>query len=338
MDKRYRIIRYFGDGETAETEAIIDRVGAQLVSLKIKGVEVMFQGALSPETSQWKATAKNLFPNPGPLGKTDSSGRELKTEIYDVNGKEEKHTLYSHNGGIYHMGQHGFAQSATYEDRGGDNLSSCTMSIRADDMTYNQYPYDFQYLVSMDVNKNGLSYMSCVRNNDNKDMLAGMGWHPAFTLQNNPRKYTIKFKNLVKTPECDIDPDKEYEIYDSIILKDASVKFEGIISADVVLQYENEDGEKIPYITMHTEEPYLVLWSRHTENEGQENFICIEPWNTTPRQINNLSSQDQTHKLEENGAVIIAPGQERHLYADVQVGEEYIKEILREQSNLFENE
>ena len=57
--------------QQGKTTMIVDKVGAQVVSLKIDGVEVMFQGALNPSNAQWKASAKNLFPNPGPVGNTD---------------------------------------------------------------------------------------------------------------------------------------------------------------------------------------------------------------------------------------------------------------------------
>ena len=307
-------------------EMIIDRVGAQVVSYKVNGVETIFQGALEPENSQWKASAKNLFPNPGPVGTKNEKYGELETEIYNVNGKEEQHVVYIHNGGKYHMGQHGFAQSKIFDVRG-VNDDSCVLAISANShQTYTEYPYDYTYYISLGLNEDGFEYSSCAQNNDTKPMLAGMGWHPAFKLHDDPSRYTIVFKNVEKPVDgSDIEENIEYSI-DGLVEESKSQIFTGIYSADVVLLYTDDKGNKIPYLSMHIEDPILVLWSRKRENDNQENFICIEPWNTLPKQMSRLTTQDKTEKLGK-GANIIAPGERSTLTSSVSVNPEYIKKI-----------
>ena len=313
--------------QQGKTTMIVDKVGAQVVSLKIDGVEVMFQGALNPSNAQWKASAKNLFPNPGPVGNTDINDEPLEVEEYDNNGKIDKYTVYHHNGGKYRAKQHGFAQDEEFKVFG-QTENTAFLSISAErNQTYTQYPYNYKYDIDLGVQEGGFTYKSHVRNIDTKPILAGMGWHPAFALHDDPSRYTIVFKNLKTDGECEIEEDVEYDIYDSIISNNKSVKFGGIKSVDVVLLYTDDNGEKIPYLSMHSEEPYIILWSKNVTEEGQNHFICIEPWNTTPRQINNLTTQDKTKDLVKKGAVIIEPGKYKTLQATVDVNPKYIKRV-----------
>lgn len=316
---------------------LVDKIGAQIVSFKIDGVEVMYQGALNPSNSKWKATAKNLFPNPGPVGTTNDVYGELKTEEYDVNGKIEDHVIYVHNGGKYHMGQHGFAQSKEFRV-GGVTDDTCVLSISAkNNQTYTEYPYDYTYYIALGLEEYGFNYLSCAQNNDTKPMLAGMGWHPAFKLHGNPKNYSLVLKNLVKDEECELEENVEYDIYETVILKNKSRRFTGIKSANVVLMYTDENGEKIPYLSMHVEDPILILWSKNAEDDTQEQFICIEPWNTTPRQINNLTTQDKTREIREKGAVIIEPGEQSKLSATIEVNPEYIAKIAKNKDKNVKN-
>ena len=316
--------------KNGNAELTVDRVGAQIVSYKVDGVEIMYQGALNPENSMWKATAKNLFPNPGPIGTENEKWGELKTETYNVNGKEEKHTIYVHNGGLYHMGQHGFAQSEEF-DVHAKRKNYCVLSISSDrQQTYTQYPYKFTYYVVLELGEDGnLNYMTCAQNDDTKPMLAGMGWHPAFKLYGDSKKYKLFFENLEKEDSCEVQEGVGYDIYSDVISKSKSKAFSGIKSADIVLCYERNPGEFLPYLKMHTSEPNLILWSKNRENESQEEFICIEPWNTMPRQISKLTTQDKTRELSESGAVIIEPSEKSYLKAGVNIYPEYILELQK---------
>ena len=311
MAERYVTIK------KGNVEMIVDRVGAQLVSYKIDGVEIMYQGALEPETHAWTATAKNLFPNPGPVAQ---KGTEPETIVVNKNGKEVKQTVYTHNSGIYAMEQHGFVQSKIFDVQGHDK-SSCLMTTRADDETILEYPYQFSYHVGYEIGPHGeLIYDTHATNLDNKPMLAGMGWHPGFQLHNKKARYYVIFKNVKAKPGCTI-PEGTKIYVDDVLNNGKAISIEGIESADVELVMEGHGGKGITYVTMHTEEPVFLLWAK------EEGMICLEPWNTTPRQIGKLTTQDKTPGLAETGAKIIEPGKTDDLKCVVSVNPRYLTAI-----------
>ncbi len=293
--------------------AEIDTKGAQIISYAYNGYNTI------STQNAWGNSAKVLFPQPGPIGGQSK-------ELYDVNGVVKEHEIYTHNYGKYHMQQHGFAQAKDFTVVG-KNDDSVVLAIGADDYTYNQYPYKFQFFVIVSINDKGeLTYQSCAQNNDNKDMLAGQGWHPAFKLYSKDiENYKIIIKNLEKYKECALQEGVAYSVAE-VINSGSTSKFTGIKSCDVQLVYEH-DGGYIPYLSMHTEEPTLLFWSKKPQNEDDDYFICIEPWNTTPRQIGKLTNQNATSKLVKEGAVIIPPGMQSFLTVTISINKNYLLDL-----------
>ena len=324
--------------------AIIDTEGAQLVSYKVQGVEVMFDGATNPN-SQWKGTAPNLFPNPGPVGKTNEKWGDLKVVKKDLNGEMKDCVEYVHNGGLYYMPQHGFSRYMDYDvqgfSRGGQSLTGnqkikdeveVVLSATHNKGTIEYYPGKFKHIVCFKLNEDGsLTYSAYARNDDNKDIIAGMGWHPAFVLHRDSEDYKIVAKNLVADQTCELQEGKLMDV-SKYTSAGKSEKFSGIKSADIFLVYKDLKNKIVPYLQMHTNEPNLVLWSRQKTNESQKDFVCIEPWNTTPRQINKLTTQDKTRELAqgEDPAVVLAPGETKEMVVTIKVNEQLIKELVRE--------
>lgn len=295
---------------------VIDRVGGQLVSYKINGVEIMYQGALE-KGHAWSATAKNLFPNPGPVGQ---KGAENQERIIVKNGKEVKQTIYTHNSGIYGMEQHGFAQYKLFDVQGHARWQ-CLLTLSADEDTINDYPYDFRYHVGYEINADGsLVYESHVNNTDNKPILAGMGWHPGFQLHKEPARYYVVFEDLEGEDDCNVEPGKHYAVQD-VIDEGHATTFFGIKSANVKLVYVDENGNEMTYLEMHTESPVFLLWGK------DDHMICLEPWNTTPRQISKLTTQDKTEQLAEDGAKIVQPGEVDTLSCTIAVNPLYLEKI-----------
>ena len=328
---------------SGENSIVIDRIGGQLVSYKVRGVEVLSQGELDPASSPWKATAKNLFPNPGQVGgrfqnfakrvdedrsyaeaMVEELGAEKAVEEYVKSSKNAKEVRYTLNGIPYRISQHGFAQDMEFRVRG-KQKNGCVLSIETSPETLKQYPFRFRYNLGYEIDENGgLQYDASCSNLDDRAIVAGMGWHPAFLLHDKKRvgRYKIIFKNLKKTADCPIREDEYYPI-ESIVEEGKTVSIGGIISADVVLEYVFSDGHTYEYVTMHTEEPRLILWSKPLTDENQDKFICIEPWNTESKVLGNLSVQERTREIE--GANIIEPNQTSQISASVNIGEEYIR-------------
>jgi len=151
-------------------------------------------------------------------------------------------------------------------------------------------------------------------------MLAGMGWHPGFQLHNKKARYYVIFKNVKAKPGCTI-PEGTKIYVDDVLNNGKAISIEGIESADVELVMEGHGGKGITYVTMHTEEPVFLLWAK------EEGMICLEPWNTTPRQIGKLTTQDKTPGLAETGAKIIEPGKTDDLKCVVSVNPRYLTAI-----------
>lgn len=327
--------------------ALIDLIGAQLVSYKVDGVEVMFEGAkdaIKGVPTQWGKTAPVLFPNPGPVGKTKGKNAEPVPEVERTrNGKKEKRRQYSYNGGLYSAVQHGFAQFSEFGIQGLTE-DSCVLSIDADQKTVEEYPFDFRFYVCYELGDDGsLKYTSAANNLDNQPMLAGQGWHPAFKLHDDPKNYKIVFKNVEKDEGCEIEEDVEYDIDEPYIKQNKSKSFSGIKSADVQIVYHAPNGQIIPYLEMHTAEPRFVLWSRDRDYDpaGHDYFIALEPWNTNSKVIQELTTRSEIESLGDGvGGRIVQPGEVDELNAQLRVNPEYIRVISRprERSNREEYE
>ncbi len=307
--------------KNGKTQVLVDRIGAQIVAIDVDGQQISFSGATDPlfeVDTQWAKTAPVLFPNPGPVGK--------ENEKYGVLPRDGKDTTYYHNGGVYKIGQHGFAQNTEFVVQGFDG-KSCVLSIDADEETVKHYPYDFRFYVVIDIDENGqINYKSAVNNLDNKPILAGQGWHPAFKLHADPRCYKVVFRNLEKDESCEAEEGVLYDVYEPFIKANKSKGFGGIKSADVEIVYVDPvTNKQTTYLTMHTDSPNIIIWSRdkdYEEAHGHEYFLAIEPWNTTPRQIQKLTTQDKTPSIE--GARIVGVGEVDELNASVKVNPEYI--------------
>ncbi len=327
LSKKERYIKI----SNGSTTMIIDRKGAQPVSVEMAGLPIFYTGALEAEygtdahgnakpAPTWSATAKNLFPNPGPIGTYNE--KYGKTIIDPETGKEKEHQLksegkfveYGHNGGLYKDKQHGFAQDEIFTVTG-KNKSDCVLTISSQLKDYyDKYPYKFGYSVVYDIPQPGkIKYESHVINMDNKPIVAGQGWHPGFLLHGKPQNYLVVIENLQKIDDsCELEEGQVISIWDKAISLDENGKkrkaatYTGIKSADVRLVYFNPETQSfIDYLTMHTNQPNLLLWSAPATEKGQDNFISIEPWNTSPRILSQLTTQDKTPELAQKGARIV---------------------------------
>ena len=138
--------------------------GAELVSIKIDGVEKMHDGE-----NFWNRHSPVLFPIVGKLkdGKTIIDGNE------------------------YQMGQHGFARDMEFEE-----ISNNSYVLKANDETYKKYPYNFELYISYEVNKKKVTTKYKVVNKDSKEMIFGLGGHPAFACEYTSGKYRLEFEDI----------------------------------------------------------------------------------------------------------------------------------------------
>lgn len=237
--------------------------GAELISLKSKstGIEYIWQG----DPAFWGRNAPVLFPIVG----------RLKDDQYTFQGK------------TYKMSQHGFARDSLFTViEHGDALVS--FSLKSNKETKENYPFDFELIISYELEKDRLIIDYQVENTGNEEMYFSIGGHPAFNvpleekltfndyyLKFSPQKsrtqipligsYTdMKHKTLAQT---NIGINLTHELFE----KDALI-FETRGSNAFTIASDCSDHElELSYNDM----PYVGIWSPSPKKAP---FVCIEPW------------------------------------------------------------
>ena len=253
--------------------------GAELVSIKIDGVEKMHDGE-----NFWNRHSPVLFPIVGKLkdGKTIIDGNE------------------------YQMGQHGFARDMEFEE-----ISNNSYVLKANDETYKKCPYNFELYISYEVNKNKVTTKYKVVNKDSKEMIFGLGGHPAFACEYTSGKYRLEFEDIEDKIEIyqledglvKENPEKlrkyfrENRIFlDSNTFKNDALVIKNVNSKTVYLKTETKT-----ILAFHFDGfPYLGVWSK-----PDASFVCIEPWFNTADSVNSTGEfKDKENILKLN------PGEE----------------------------
>ena len=249
------------------------KLGAELISIKLDGVEKLHQGE-----SHWKRHAPILFPIVGQL----KGGKTL------INNK------------VYEMGQHGFARDMEFEE-----IKSNTFLLKSSKETLEKYPFKFELYVKYEIQENELITTYKVVNKDLKTMYFGLGGHPAFICNYSSGDFQIQFNEIEKEiefmqlenglisnekapnflKENTIDLLPNIFENDSIIMKK--------IKSNKVTLYDKSENKKILEFDF-TGFPYLAFWSK----VGAP-FVCIEPWfNTTDHIDSNGKLEDKENILK----------------------------------------
>lgn len=236
------------------------RLGAELTSIKFNGIEKLHQGQ-----THWKRHAPILFPIVGQI-------KDGQTVI---------------NGQTYHMSQHGFARDMEFKE-----IEPHKFCLNETKETLEKYPFRFELYVEYSINDNKLTVKYIVKNTDNKEILFGIGGHPAFICDYSTGDYQIQFNsneddvvfmqlenglisnenvpNLVKNNTIDLLPDSFKK--DAIIMKN--------LKSNKVTLYNKKEQKKLLEFDF-TGFPYLALWSKE-----EAPFVCIEPWYNTADNVN----------------------------------------------------
>lgn len=243
--------------------------GAELTSLKFNGVECIHQGnSVIDENGKpyWGRHAPILFPIVGKL-------KDNKTKI---------------NGKIYEMTQHGFARDMDFEEL----EKNSKYVLKSNPETLKKFPFKFELYVEYKINQNELTTKYTVINKDNKDMIFGLGGHPAFVCNYSSENYELVFENKEDKIEF-------YKLCDGLInrnpidsiLEDNRIQLtKDIFNEDAIIM-KNINSNKISLIDKTNNKqvlefdfegfPYLAIWSK----KGAP-FVCIEPWQNHTDNIN----------------------------------------------------
>ena len=252
--------------------------GAELISIKLDEKEMLHQGEF------WNRHAPILFPIVG----------RLKNDKTIIDGK------------TYHMGQHGFARDMEFTELE-KTKNKHEYVLESNSETLEKFPYKFSLYVTHLVEDNTLITKYKVVNKDKKEMIFGLGGHPAFICDYSSGKYKIEFEKqednikfmslkdgLVLEEEAPnilsnncINLNKDSFINDAIIMTN--------IKSNKVYLKENE---KTILEFDFTGFPYLGIWAKIGAP-----FVCIEPWMNTADKVNTdgkLESKENILRLKPN--------------------------------------
>jgi galactose mutarotase-like enzyme len=239
--------------------AEVDPLGAQLSSLREGGLDLLWNG----DPSIWAGRAPLLFPIVGALA-----------------------------GGSYRLGsrtyplpRHGFARGKRF-DIVDSTAASASFRLKADEATFQVYPFHFELHVEFVLDGPSLSVTTVVRNTGEHAMPASFGYHPAFRW---PLPYGraraahfIEFESEEPAPVRRLDANglllparlptpvrtRRLPLSDALFQQDALI-FDAIRSRSV--SYGADGGPRLR--VSYPDAPYLGLWTK-----PQAPFICIEPW------------------------------------------------------------
>ena len=254
------------------------KLGAELISIKLNGIEKLHQGK-----SHWNRQAPILFPIVGQI----------------KNGE----TII--NGNTYKMGQHGIARDIEFEEIGSNKFL-----LKSSKETLEKYPFDFELYVEYTIqqqNNELITRYTVINKEENKQMLFGIGGHPAFICEYSTGDYEIQFNqqeaniefmqlenglisnekapNLLQNNKLDLLPDIFEN--DAIISKN--------LKSNIVTLFNKKTNKKLLDFDF-TGFPYLAFWSK----KGAP-FICIEPWFNTTDHINSTGKfEDKENILKLN--------------------------------------
>ena len=263
--------------------------GAELASIKLDGIERLHQGnSVLDENGKpyWGRHAPILFPIVGKL-------KDNRTNIY---------------GKIYEMTQHGFARDMEFQElESTDKLRRYL--LKSDNETLQKFPFKFELHVEYQVQENELITKYTVINKDEKEMLFGIGGHPAFICDYSSENYELEFEKQEDKLEF-------YKLQDGLIknnrinniLEDNKIKLtKNIFDEDAIIMkninsniVKLKDIKNNKYILEFNFEgfPYLAIWSK----KGAP-FVCIEPWQNHTDSINSngeFCEKENILRLKEN--------------------------------------
>lgn len=247
--------------------------GAELVSIKVDGLEKMHDGE-----SFWNRHAPVLFPIVGKL----KNGKTI------INGKE------------YEMGQHGFARDMEFE-----HIEENSYVLKSNKETLEKFPFNFEFYISYEVKENKVITKYKVVNKDNKQMIFGLGGHPAFNCEYSSGKYRLEFEDIEDEIEV-------YQLEDGLV-KDNAEKTSKFIKENRIfldkntfkndaIILKNIKSRKV-YLKTETKTilafefkdfPYLGIWSK-----PESPFVCIEPWFNTADKANSNGIFEEKEDLIE---------------------------------------
>ena len=271
-------------------QATILHKGAELCSLKTLENEHIWNA----NPAFWSKHSPVLFPIVGTL----------------------KNNVYQFENNQFEMFRHGFARDMNF------NLifssqNQVSFSLNNSENTFVVYPFKFELIVTYILENKKLKIQYNVLNLDDKKIPFSIGVHPAFSLKNDFKNYSLDFEfdemlefNLLqqdlltdKTEKLQL-IDKKMQLNYNLFRNDALV-FKKLKSKTITI---SEYGKPFLIVNFH-QFPNLGIWTKKDAP-----FICIEPWFGFADEI--LTSGNI---LEKNGIILLDKKSEWHAEFDIEI-------------------
>ena len=231
----------------------VNRLGAELSSVKDKkGVEYIWQAG-----EVWPRHAPNLFPIIGSL---------LDHE-------------YVYKDKIYKLSHHGFARNMEFDLLHQSEHSICFV-LQQSQKTWSSYPFRFTLLITYRLEGNKLTQVFRVINDDDKDIPASVGGHPAFNADSISDFHIVFSENedvasdqlsgpYINDDQVKVIQGNQIELDEHTFDNDALI-FQNLRSKYVSLKHSTKKYEVKVDVS---DFPYLGIWAK----PGAP-YVCIEPW------------------------------------------------------------
>ncbi len=244
----------------------INDLGAELCSVWEKETKLERLHDANPEV--WNRHSPILFPFVG----------KVINGVYRIGDKE------------YEMkSQHGFARDMEFECMSEDG-ESVTHRIFSTEETRRNYPFDFELLVTHELDKENPRKLHVkweVRNLGEDTMYYFIGGHPGFTTpEKDPKakeEYYLEFVDCDSITYFGVNEESGFAAptdTKTVALEQGFMKFHK--DAYITLIFDHQKFEKVricrpdktPYVTMECKDfPGFGIWAKENGN-----FICLEPW------------------------------------------------------------
>lgn len=266
----------------------VDPLGAQMMELCSKyGTQYLWNG----DPAYWKDRAPVLFPYVARL----------------TNGS------YTYCGVRYSMDIHGFAKDSVFsvEEQSADSVTLC---LHDTPETLRQYPFRFTFRVRYALRGWTVAVTYSVRNEDEKEMMFGIGGHPGFrvplTEGTHFEDYELRFSQPCHpdrvgfTEACFLNGhDMPYPLENSTTLRlrhdlfdEDAIVLKNMARRVTLCSAGTNHAVTVDYPQM----PYLGVWHMPRTDAP---YVCIEPWASLP------SRQDVVEELScKSDLIHLAPG------------------------------
>jgi galactose mutarotase-like enzyme len=238
----------------------------------------------------WNRVAPNLFPIVG----------RLKKDAYTIQGEPFK------------MTQHGFARDLDFE------VESCTdtlarLRLVASALTFEKYPFDFEFIVEYRLTETGLELAYCTKNTGTVDLPYSVGGHPGFALAGPLEEHYLSFDRSFSTQRHLLEGSffsgetVELNVEDRITLSNALFERDALVIKQppfTTIHLMHETKGKLATMSCENWEA-LGIWTK-----AGAPFLCIEPWWGWADEVSATGNL-----FEKAGIHILAPGKsERFAY------------------------